>query len=380
MAFPSSSFSFVSLGRCLGFRFNAGFRVVILALLLLSVFSSYTTPSFAFFGKGAKAATSSKENVTLKKTPETKAPTFAADEANIRKALASLLAASNRHDLKAMLEFYSSHFTSGDRMGLKSIKELVEETWRLYPDIHYETTLLEVRLNGDWATVESLDRSNATVGNAPNLPKEKGQLLSESRTQMFWHRVGSSWLIESDATLYEKASIRFGTTQGLELKLEAPDQVFSGEGYTAKVAVNLPSNAYAIASITREPLVYPHLNLKERYRTLGEERTTLERVFEANSTNHNELVTATIGLIEVGRDEEQRPVVRMKGVATLVKRINVLPQMSDSSALGLTPSSVKTSASGLIDTSKVTDPADENPAEAGMLPTTQSAKQEEKKK
>ena len=179
-----------------------------------------------------------------------------------------------------------------------------------------------------------------------------GKLISHSRTLMFWHKVGSRWLVESDATLYEEASIRFGLLNKMDVNLAAPDQVFSGEGYTAKVTMPLEGSVYAIAAINREPITFPHAKVKERYRTLSENKPNLERVFDANMDNRNELVSATIGLIEVVRDENQRPQVRLNGLATLVKRVNVLPQVAAGQGALASEKQTKVSANGAIDLTK----------------------------
>lgn len=289
-----------------------------------------------------------------------------AEERQIRKHLAELLKASNKHDIKAMMAYYSPHFISGDRMDLKTIRQLIVDTWELYPDIQYESEVTQVRLNGDWATVETRDRSRATaVTKKLGEVDEQGVLESESRTLMFWHRVGSQWLIESDATLYEQAMIRFGSAATLPIRFVAPDQVFSGETFTAKVNVPLPEDNYAIASINRELIIYPHKPVKERYRTLSDDKKSLERVFEGNTANRNELVTATVGLISVSRDEEQRPVVALNGVATLVKRVNVLPKAKTD---GTDPSDeqVKVSANGKVDMTNL-GPESGATDDAGMI-------------
>lgn len=301
----------------------------------------------------------------------------AVEERTIRQAVAKLLMASNNHDLKTLLSYYSQQFTSGDRMDLKTIKAMIEETWEMYPDIRYSTKILQIRLNGDWATVETEDSSIATAKTNKTESGKVGKLISNSRTLMFWHKVGNRWLIESDATLYEEASIRFGDLKGLEVRLAAPDQVFSGEGYTAKVTMPLDGPVYAIAAINREPIIFPHTKVKERYRTLSQNKPSLERVFEANTDNRNELVSATIGLIEVVRDENQRPQVRLNGLATLVKRVNVLPQVvkdADTSDSAV----VKTSADGRIDLTQQAGQSDgpEGDGLDSVLPTEEQSPEE----
>jgi hypothetical protein len=292
------------------------------------------------------------------------------DVVAIADVLSELLEASNKHLLDDVVKHYSQRFVSGDNLTLSQVQHLIQDTWSLYPDIKYTSKILEIRLNGDWATVESMDSthataqgdslmsamaSNATTANAASkamASKESntGALDSRSRGLLFLHRAGKVWEIISDTTLYETATILFGDAKTLKLGLSSPDQVFSGEPYTAKIEASMPTGSFAIASITREPLVFPQRSPEEKFRTLSDEQTSLERVFQANQGNRNEMVTATIGLTQVGQDDQEHPVVKLSGIATIVKRVNVLPKSKDDDA-GLTNGQPVThSASGLINT------------------------------
>jgi ketosteroid isomerase-like protein len=246
-----------------------------------------------------------------------------------------VLSASNAHDSDRLLSFYAREYISGDKLKRPDIKNLVEDTWKQYPDIRYTSDVLELRINGHWATLETRDKAIATAKNEAQLPGLSGQLCTDSRSLVFLRKVGERWLIASDNVLYETALITYGEAVGMPLMLAAPDQVFAGEGYSAKLDVTLPVRTFAIAGINQEPLVFPHQPAEDKFRTISAEKSNLERVFSANRSNHNELITATLGLTQVGRDEQQRPVVSLKGIATVVKRVNVLPLPND--ATGATP-------------------------------------------
>lgn len=243
----------------------------------------------------------------------------------ILKLMDQLLADSNAHDIDHLLRHYSRDYVSGDNLKLEQVKKMVLDTWQQYPDIRYDSQVLEVRLNGNWATVETLDHAKATAKAPPQLTTEQtGQLTTESRNLIFLRRMGKHWLVESDNTLYERATMLFGDADQVTLGLSAPDQVFAGESFTARLTLDLPEGQFAIAGINQEQLVYPTQPSGDTFRTVGPNLPLLERVFEANNTNKNELITATVGLTEIGRMEDNRPTVLIKGIATLVKRVNVL--------------------------------------------------------
>ncbi len=281
------------------------------------------------------------------------------DVQSILEAIKDLLEASNRHDLKGVINHYSPRFVSGDSLTLEEIRNLIVDTWKTYPDIQYKSKILEIRLNGDWATVESLDTAEASASPDSNISTGPGTLVSRSRGLLFLKRVGKTWEILSDYTVYENATILYGDARELKMVLSTPEQVFAGEPYTAKIDIKMPPGMFAIATISQEPLVYPQQSPEEKFRSLSDEHDSLERVFQANTTNNNEMVTVTIGLTQIGQDEQDRPTIKLNGIATVVKRVNVLPRSEFASAQAASEL-IRRSASGIIDLSKLTSPKNDS--------------------
>lgn len=272
------------------------------------------------------------------------------DAASIMDIINNLMAASNKHDIEGVLRDYSPGFVSGDNMSLDQVKKLILETWSVFPDIHYATQTLEIRVSGDWATVESIDSSTATAKVDPVMGGDAGKLESRSRGLLYLHRIGKAWEVNSDYTLYERALITYGNLNNIKLDLSTPEQVFAGETYSARVALDVPDGVLAIATISKEPLVYPQVKPADKFRSLSSDRNTLERIFTANHNNTNEVVTATVGFTQVAQDSEDRPSVQLNGVATIVKRVNIIPKSVYKPETG--DDLVHASASGAVDLSK----------------------------
>lgn len=247
------------------------------------------------------------------------------DVAAIQEALRDLLDASNRHDVDSVLKHYSPNFTSGDSLTLKDIRNLILDTWKMFPDIHYDSQVLETRINGKWATVESIDSAKASAKIDPTVSEKPGVMKSRSRGSLYLHKTGKTWEIVSDATMYEKATIVYGPYENVDIDVETPEQVFAGDSYTSKVFVSVPSGNIAFATLSQEALTYPQHSGKDKFRTLSSDQTDLERIFKANNTNNNEVVTATVGFTEIGQDAQERPTINLKGIMTVVKRVNVIP-------------------------------------------------------
>lgn len=296
-------------------------------LLLLTLGFSAGAPGLA--GHPVKpAATATPPASTMHLEPAKPEPIKGSpqDASSVQSLLRELQDASNRHDIDGILKHYAPNFTSGDSLGVKEVRGLILDTWKMFPDIRYESQTLETRLNGNWATVESLDNSTASAKLDPTVSTKPGTMHSRSRGMIYLHRIGKTWEIVSDATLYEKATITYGPYDNVDIDVETPEQVFSGEAYTAKVLVSVPVGNIAFATLSQEPLTYPQHSEKDKFRTLSSDKTDLERIFKANSTNNNEVVTATIGFTEIGQDEQDRPTINLKGVMTIVKRVNVTPR------------------------------------------------------
>lgn len=270
------------------------------------------------------------------------------DKAAIQEVLSRLLSAANEHNIDALLKYYSPHFISGDSLSLKEVKELVETTWKSFPDVQYKSEILDLRLNGQWATVESIDHSMGSAQVDPLISDSPGKMSSESRAVLYLHKVGKHWEIVSDATLYEKALIVYGPFESLDISVQAPDQVFAGDDYTAKMFVKIPDGTIGFASLSQEPLTHPHQPSTDKFRTVSTQKGDLERIFSANKTHNNEVVTATVGVTQIGQDNQDRPLIQFKGVVTVVKRVNVISKSAFKPGNN-EPKLVQTSADGKID-------------------------------
>ncbi|MGE0199923.1 MAG: nuclear transport factor 2 family protein [Candidatus Melainabacteria bacterium] len=272
------------------------------------------------------------------------------DRAEIDQLLKNLQIASNKHNLEGVLKNYSSRFISGDNLSLNDISRLIEETWKTFPDIQYQSETIEIRIDGNWATVESIDTATATTRGDSVISDLPGRLQSRSRGLLYLHKVGGEWEIQSDYTLHETAEITQGNISDVNVSLSTPEQVFAGESYTAQVSVDTQKNLLTIATISKEPLVYPQQQSQDKFRSLSSERGALARIFAANRSNNNEIVTATVGLTEIGHDDD-RPSIKLSGLKTIVKRVNIIPKSQFTATQG-EASIVRHAANGAVDLDK----------------------------
>ena len=243
----------------------------------------------------------------------------------IMQLVKDLTDASNKHDIKAVASFYSSDFLSGDKLDKDQTIEFIKETWDTYPDIQYSADVTDVRFSDHWAALETHDTITATTAEVSSITDDKGDLKAKSHSIFYLRKIGKEWKIVGDFTYYEKAEVKFGTAKNLDVKFTSPEQVTAGEMYSGKIGMEVPIGSFAVGSITKEPIIYPSIKPKEKFRTISQSIGSLERVFESNETNNNELVTATIGITELTEDNQARPTVQLKGICIIGNRVNVVP-------------------------------------------------------
>jgi hypothetical protein len=297
------------------------------------------------------------------------------DVLQVTNMLKNVLAASNKHQIEDVMSHYAPKFMSGDHLNVTQVRQMILETWKMYPDITYDSKLVSVRVAGDWATVETIDTAHATAlpdGTLAGANKNrKGTLDSQSRGLLYLKKTADHWDIVGDQTLYEQAAILYGDVKTLQLLLSAPDTVMAEQSYSAKLTAKVPPGKLVIASIAKDPLVYPQRVPIEKFRSLSEDETQLERVFQANKEHLNEMLTVTVGVTEVTQQQDERPSIRLNGVATLIKRINVQPVVTATAGAVNGSTLVKRSASGLIDLTRGLTPP--------VVPTAPSATPEPSK-
>ena len=227
----------------------------------------------------------------------------------------------NKHDIDKVLKHYAEGFVNGDGLGIEAVKKLTLELWEAYPDIQTKSHERVIRFNGEYATVESTDLYNGTSSRIRTEVGTKGDLKAVSIGSAFLKKFGPAWKITSDKTLFEKVTIGYGIGGELidknKITLSVPEQVVSGQPYTAELDFDLSDDIKAVAAISKEVLTYPQLTAEDKFRLVDQSK--LERLMYANKVAKNELLTATVGLT----GGPLKP--KLLGLIFLSKRVNIVP-------------------------------------------------------
>jgi len=222
----------------------------------------------------------------------------------------------NEHNLDGVMGYYADDYINNDGLDKKAVTELTKDFWKTYPDAKSSSKTKEIRIDGNYATVESRDMAIGTTAKEMPGIGTKGDLSSISEGQLYIKRLGTAWKIIGDRIDYEKVRVAFGLARSLDASFSAPEQVKSGKQYSAKLELALPQGLLAVGSITSQALKYPQPQPADLWRQL--DGSVLERVMPANGNNRNELLMATVGITNKEHSA-------LMGIAFLTRRLNVVP-------------------------------------------------------
>lgn len=279
---------------------------IILALLL-----SVQIPSEAGF------LTEQKTKIEQQKFNKTR-------NAEIKALFGEMIKQANKHCLVGLQSVYSKDFVNSDGFNYDTYMKMVEDTWKTYPDISYSTQINNIDFTDNYARV-------LVTETAVSAPKEQigdfetiGELYSVAKCIYHLQKHGEIWLIESEDVLEETSTLKYGGARYINIELDTPKQIGAGKYYTTTLKIDVPKGVNAVASISREKIVYPQTKTEDNFRRVSNDNV-LERVFTSNQDNVNEYAIASVGLAQAEEQGENLKVY-MNGLAFIMTRVNVVPE------------------------------------------------------
>ena len=204
-------------------------------------------------------------------------------------------------------------------------KKMVKETWQTYPDIYYESEIKNIEFSDNYATVFVKETAIATPVEQIEDFKTVGELYSISKCVYHLEKHGAKWLINSEKIIEETSTLKYGKARLIDIELNAPKQIGSGKYYTSTLKMDLPEDTYAVASISKEKIIYPQNKAEDAFRNMNNDNI-LERVFLSNNENVNEYTIASIALSKVENISNDQVQLSLSGLAFIMTRVNVVPE------------------------------------------------------
>lgn len=285
----------------------------ILSLILCSAFCTfYSQPSYAGSVKNFKLRVESNrsEKESIK---------------GIKNLFEQQTNFTNKYDLEGLAELYADNYVDNDGYNKEVYFKLIKDTWETYPDITYKTQIKDIKVNGDYAIVETSEIAYATDSEEAEQVAGTGELYSTATCIYYLKRVNETWLISAEHVLEEKSTLKYGDARFVNMELNAPSLIGAGDEYTAELKIDLPEDQIVIASINKERIVQPVKKDKEVFKQLPSEQI-LERVFRANADNINEYAVASVGITKSEKLNDELVKVYMNGLAFIITRVNVIPK------------------------------------------------------
>ncbi|MBR5305159.1 MAG: hypothetical protein IKU37_10065 [Candidatus Gastranaerophilales bacterium] len=251
---------------------------------------------------------------------------FNSSQIEIKSVLRKYNKALATHNIEKIKTFYAKNYKSMDGFNLGELEQMLEKTYSAYENIKYKTKINSINATSDWALVQMSDKTTAKIfpTEIKELKKEKmGKLEGKSVYNLYLKKENNEWKIVCDDILMEETSLKYGLANKLNMELITPIRVQSGSEYDLSLKIDKPKDIMALASISREEIVYPPEDYQEKFRKIPE-AGELERVVKANNKNLDEYAVASIGLTKVSINEEQtKAKIEVLGMAYLMKRVNM---------------------------------------------------------
>ena len=246
-------------------------------------------------------------------------------EKEIRTFFKKLAQYTNNFDVESMKKVYSNKYLNSDGFDKTMYFDLVDKTWKLYPDIKYTMNVDRISIVGNTAIVNVHENAVATTTEKVEETEIKGYLKSYSDSVYYLEKVGDNWIITSDSIISEKTTLTYGEANEISMELVVPQLVPAGKEYTASLKITVPDKKMlTIASIGQERITYPHINAQEVFRKLPE-NGILERIFRANNDNYNEYTVGSAGITRAQVNAKKEIKLIVTGLGYVITRTNIIP-------------------------------------------------------
>lgn len=234
---------------------------------------------------------------------------------------------ANSHNLKGLESLYADNYINNDGFNKKAYFKSIESTWEACKDLTYTTKIQSISINGDFASVQVFETANGTIYDKLDLMPVTGEIHSSSTGIYHLIQINGKWFISGETSLSDESSLLYGDARFMNIEIQAPAQVESGDTYTTTIKVDTDDNVntFIIGSIDHDPVTYPASTPKTELRAMPQSQI-LERLIKANTDNVNEYAIASLAISkakDLGEDHFQ---IYMAGLACVMKRVNVVPK------------------------------------------------------
>jgi len=164
----------------------------------------------------------------------------------LKNLLAQIDAAANRHDVNAVVQFYSQNFTNSDGLTRQTMEKALTQLWQRYPNLKYQTQLQSWKPEENGFLAE-------TVTNITGTQSTTNRNLVLNSTIKSQQRLEDQKIVRQDV-LAERSQLSTGANPPM-VAISLPQQVKTGQRYEFDAVVQKPLNSdYLVGAATEEPV------------------------------------------------------------------------------------------------------------------------------
>ena len=232
---------------------------------------------------------------------------------------------ANSHDVEKLSKLYAENYINSDGFNKEAYFKSLKDTWKSCPDVTYKIKITSIDMNNNYANVNVEETATGTISDTiQETEKIAGELHSFAKGIYHLVKINGQWYICSETAISDEASLLYGDARFMNIELEAPNLVASGETYTITLKVDADENTVIVGSIDHDPVTYPTDIPKGELRTINKSQI-LERLIKANENNLNEYAIASMAI------SKMQPIgasyrIYMAGLACVMRRVNVVPE------------------------------------------------------
>jgi len=228
----------------------------------------------------------------------------------------------NRAEIDNLKNLYSEDYVSNDGFDKATLFELYKDTLKIHPDIKYDICVTKITVDGDYATVKTVNKSTATTAEKSVVTNDNGLLSVDMETVFYLKKQNNIWKIIAEQTISERTSLLYGECKKANIKLYVPEFVSSNKEYIA--TLELPENyaKFAMGSIKQELITYPSDDPGDIFKSF-DSAGIVERIFKSNTTGNNETVAASVAFASPCVGANNNLDLKISGLGVLLQRVNV---------------------------------------------------------
>lgn len=217
---------------------------------------------------------------------------------------------------------YSEDYLSNDGFNKDTLFNLYKDALKTHPDIKYDIVVTKITVDGDYATVKTVNKSTATTTQKSDITNDNGLLSVDMETIFYLQKKDEIWQIVAEQTISERTSLLYGDCKNADIKLYAPEFVTADKEYT--VGLELPEKyaKFAMGSIKKELITYPSEDPGDIFKSF-DSSGMIERIFQPNSKGQNETIAASVAIASPSLGANNNLDIKISGIGVLLQRVNV---------------------------------------------------------